>query len=91
MADNVRVSDEPTDRLTRLGAEMNKVLEMEENHDVRGIVMLTTEDQGGIAIHGYEDQTEAMAELLSHLQAMFQANGMDISLVTIPETPEGLT
>ena len=87
---DVRRSEEPTERLTALTVEMALPLDRPENADVKAIIFLDTEDRGGMQLHGWDSDVEAIAALLGHLQAMFAANGMELDIVGIPETPEGL-
>lgn len=89
MSDITR-GEEPMDRLTGLCAEMTTVLDEPENADVRAIIFLDTNTRGGIQIHGWEDDLDAMAHLFIHMQAVFRANGRDIDFVGIPDSPEGL-
>lgn len=72
-----RTEGEPHDRLTKLCAEMTDVLDAKggDAADVKCIVFLNDADRAGLQIHGYEDDTEAMADLLVHLKAIFEANG----------------
>jgi hypothetical protein len=57
--------------------------------DVKAIVMLHDETGGGIALHGYDDDKEAMAAMLTHLSAIFEANGAKLSFMSIDE--DGVT
>jgi hypothetical protein len=82
--------DEPFDRLTHLSVEMTMPLETPENTDVRAIVFLSDEHRSGIQLHGYDDPTEAMAELFVHMKAIFQSMGKDLDFVGIPDSPQGL-
>ena len=59
----------------------------EMTDDVKCIVFLQDGDRGGIQLHGYEDDTDAMADLLWHLRAIFRANGRDLHLVPMGTTP----
>lgn len=77
------VSPVPTDRLTELCEEMLEPLGYQENHDVYGIVLLKDADDGAIVTHGYEDQTDALRDLILHLQQMFRAMGKDIEFVGV--------
>lgn len=88
--DEVNMSYEPTDRLTRLAVQITAGLETEENSDVRAIIMLDDGKMGGIMMHGYEDGTEAAADLFVHMRAMFRAQGKELELVAIPDSPEGV-
>jgi hypothetical protein len=81
---------EAIDRLTRLCVEMTEPLDKPENWDVKAVVLLHDEDRGGIQIHGYDDEAEAMADLFIHMKAIFQAQGKDLQFIGIPESPEGL-
>lgn len=71
-----RTVGEPHDRLTRLCDAMTDALDA---HPERGkekcIVFLQDEKRGGLQLHGYDDDTEAMADLLVHLQVIFRAAG----------------
>jgi hypothetical protein len=69
---------------------MTRVLDEPENEDVRAIIFLDAEDRGGIQLHGWEDETEAMAHLFAHLQAIFRATGRDLDFIGIPDSPEGI-
>lgn len=80
----------PMDRLTELCAEMTVPLDDPENSDVKAIVFLHDGDRGGIVLHGYEDEVEAMSELFAHMKAVFQAVGKDLDFVFVPDSPQGL-
>jgi hypothetical protein len=88
---DVRSSDQPFSRLTELSARMTVVLDEPENADVKAIVFLQDGEMGGIQMHGYEDQNEAMAELFVHMKAVFQSMGKDLDFIGVPDSPEGLT
>jgi len=77
------VSPVPTDRLTALCEEMCEPLAYQENEDVFGIVLLKDADDGAIVTHGYEDQKDALRDLIMHLQQMFRAMGKDIEFIGI--------
>lgn len=82
-----RLSDEPVDKLTRLTAVMTSALEAdpEYNDNVRAIIMLDDGKRGGIQLHGYEDATAGIADLLAHLRAIFRANGKRMDIVFMDE------
>ena len=76
-------SEQPHDRLTRLCAAMTDTLEAHpERGDEKCIVFLQSEadQRGGLQLHGYDDDTEAMVDLFLHLRAIFKANGKDLQL-----------
>lgn len=87
----VKRTTTPTERLTRLCDAMTTALEAhpEYQSDQCMIFMSSEADKRyGLVIHGYEDDKKAIVDLLMHLRAMFKANGMEMHLVPIGETPE---
>ena len=54
-----------------------------ERGDERCIVFLQDDERGGLVLHGYDDDTEAMADLLLHLRAIFQASGRDLLIAPL--------
>jgi hypothetical protein len=72
----------PFDRLTELANEMREVTETPENADVKGIICLSSEDQGGIVMFGFEDSTEAIAQLLLHIKAIFNSEDKEFGVMT---------
>lgn len=80
----IRTEGEPHDRLTRLCAAMTDALDAHpERGDERCIVFLQDAERGGLQLHGYEDDTEAMADLFMHLRAIFRASGKDLMFVPL--------
>jgi hypothetical protein len=75
---------EPDGRLTRIAGRLSDALDADpefgREHD-RAILMIMDEHGGGIGIHAYKDDTEAMVDLLMHLRAMFEANGKTILIL----------
>ena len=63
----------------------------EYTSEVRCIVFLDDGKRGGLQLHGYDNDTEAMADLLVHLRAIFAANGKTLEIVTVPDDPRSLT
>lgn len=84
MADE-KMSDRPHDRLTRIGDRLTDLFDADPEYQEgdKLIVFLDDGKRGGIAIHGYEDSTAAMVDLLLHLRAIFNANGKDLDLAFI--------
>ena len=81
---NVQRSDEPVDRLTKLGGAIVKQLEGDpETRDVKAIIMLADASGGGIAISGYDDDEEAIAAVFAYLAAHLQAIGKDLRVYEI--------
>lgn len=82
-------SDTPQDRLTRIG---DTLLTAFNDHDEklpadRAIVFLNDATKGGIAIAGYDDDKDAILDLVVHLRAMFRAYGHDLHFVPVGTTP----
>jgi hypothetical protein len=84
-----RRAEEPVDRLTRMCSAMTTVFEAHSEHrpDDKCIVFLDDGKRGGIQLFGYEDDTEAMVDLLVHIQALFRANGREIKFAGLPGNP----
>jgi hypothetical protein len=83
---------EPRDRLTRLCAAMTEALDAHpERGDEKCIVFLQSPSsgRGGIQLHGYEDDSEAMAELFVHMKAIFESNGKELHILPIEEVGRG--
>jgi hypothetical protein len=55
----------------------------EYQEDDKCIVFLDDGERGGLVLHGYESDTDAMVDLLMHLRAIFRANGKELTLVPI--------
>jgi hypothetical protein len=78
---NAQRTEDPHDRLTRIGDRMTDALKADPEHQAgdKAIVMLMNDGDGhghgGITLAGYDDDTSAMADLLIHLKAIFEANG----------------
>lgn len=81
-----RNEGEPFDRLTRLCAEMTAVLDEKGDQvdDVKCIVFLNDDSKGGLQMWGYDDDTEAIADLFIHLKVMFEANGKQLMFAPLP-------
>lgn len=75
-------TDEPSDRLTRLCKVMSDALDADpESEGVQAIVMVTDGDRGGIVVHQYESENEALVDLLVHARALFNANGKELAIL----------
>lgn len=73
----VKRTSEPSDRLTRLCLAMTDALDAhpEMSNDVKCIVFLQDGNMGGLQLHGYEDDEEAIVDLFIHLRAIFESKG----------------
>lgn len=87
--DDVTRGTEPMDALTQLCDDMTAVLDAKgaEVEDVKAIVFLQNGKRGGIQLWGYDDDTEAMADLLYHLKALFRSSGRDLVLIPMADSP----
>ena len=75
---------EPHDRLTWLCDAMIKTLEAHPEHgEEKCIIFLQDGKRSGLVLHGYDDDVEAMTDLLLHVRAIFRANGKDLHFVPI--------
>jgi hypothetical protein len=79
-------SREPHDRLTRICDVGIDAMEghPEYGEDVRVVILLSDEEGGGVVIHGYERDTDAVVDLLMHLRAIMRANGKDLQIHALP-------
>jgi len=82
-------SDVPKDRLTRICDTLIEAFNAhpEKRESDRAIMFLLDETKGGIGITGYDDATEALADLILHLRAIFRARGQDLHFVAAGATP----
>ena len=82
-----RRSEQPIDRLTRMCDAMTDVFNdhPEYQEGDKCIVFLDDGKRGGLVINGYEDDSEAIADLLQHMQAMFRAMGKKMDIMFMDE------
>lgn len=80
-----RSEGSPHDRLTRITDAMTDTLDEhpEATGEERCLVFLSDDEGGGIVMHGYEDDAEAITDILIHLKAIFEANGKEIAFVPV--------
>lgn len=81
-----RRTEEPHDRLTRLCDAMTQTLDAHpERGDEKVAVFMDSpsEQRSGLVLHGYEEDSEAIAAVLLHLRAIFRANGKEMVIVPI--------
>jgi hypothetical protein len=92
MSDETRTEGVPHDRLTRLCDAMARALEADAEYQEgdRCIIFIDseTEQRGGLVMHGYDDDTEALSAIFMHLRAIFRANGKELLLAPLLGTPE---
>jgi hypothetical protein len=59
----------------------------EKQPNDRAIVFLVDEKRGGIGIAGYDDESEALLDLMVHMRAIFRARGQELHFVPVGTTP----
>jgi hypothetical protein len=86
---NPTTSDTPQDRLTHICDSMITAFKQhpEKRAPDRVIVFLKDETKGGIALAGYDDDADAIMDMLVHLRAIFRARGQDLHFVPVGESP----
>ncbi len=82
MSEDIRESDEPFDRLTRLCDIMQESIHTPENSDVQGIIFLHDATDGGMVLMNYTDNSAALADLLVHMKALFNSQGKAFGVMT---------
>ena len=86
MADDTWRSGKPRDRLTRLCDAMTTALDAHpERGEEKCVVFLQDGELGGLQLHGYDDDAEALTDLLIHLKAIFESAGMELHFAAIPD------
>jgi len=83
--DATRTEGIPHDRLTRICDAMTTAMDVhpEVHEEDKAIVFLDDGKMAGMVLHGYTDDVDAIADLLMHLQALFEANGKRLMVATI--------
>jgi hypothetical protein len=76
---------EPHDRLTHLTDDMLKKMEESEYHEGNEKVIILIQDgnRGGLVLHGYEEDGEAVMDLLTHLKVILKIHGKDLVVMPI--------
>ena len=89
MKDTTTKSDTPPDRLTRVCDTMLETFNQhgEKREADRAIVFLVGEGKGGIGIAGYDDDKDALVDLMIHLRAIFRAQGQELHFLPVGTTP----
>lgn len=84
-------SDVPVDRLTRLCATMTDALTSDDEYrdTDKAVILIDDGERGGIVTHGYDSMSEAIVDLLNHVQAMLASMGTGMDIIMVPNTVEG--
>lgn len=96
---NIRRTNEPHDPATELA---NTCLEAFQHHKhmlratadgARAIVIVVVPGDRGVRCggghSGYDDDAQAIADMLMHARAVMRANGKDLQVVTMGDKPDG--
>ena len=85
MADERRTEGEPHDRLTRICDAMSATFatHAERGDDDKCVIFLDGDERGGLVMIGYDDDAEAMTNVLMHLRAIFRANGKQLLIAPL--------
>lgn len=81
---NVRRSEgEPHNRLTRIADRVGDLVAADPEFvdGDRCIVFVDDDENGGLGLFGYENDVDAIAAMLTHLKALFEANGKTLAIV----------
>lgn len=80
---DVQESEEPTTRLARIADQMTDLAggHAEATADDRWLVLGNDGEVGTVHSANYEGKEEILAALLTHVEAMFNANGIEIAIV----------
>jgi hypothetical protein len=87
MTETRRTEGVPHDRLTRMCDRMTKTFDLHPEHRStdKCMVFLDDGDVGGLVMHGYDNDFEAMTDLLMHLRAVFKANGKQLDIMFLDD------
>lgn len=55
----------------------------ESTGDEKVIIFLQDSERGGIQLYGYDDESEALADLFIHMKAIFEASGKQLQIHTL--------
>lgn len=87
MADETTRTAKPHNRLTRLCDAMTEALDAHpERGDEKCIVFLQEPGDhglGGLQLHGYEDDREAITDLVIHLRAILKSRGIELHIASL--------
>jgi hypothetical protein len=87
--DEKRTEGQPHDRLTRLCAVMTDALDADrERGDEKAVVFLQDGRQSGLQMHGYENDSDALVDVLMHLRAILRSKGNDLRVIVQDSGPD---
>lgn len=82
ITDTRRSEDAPMERMTRLCAAMTAALEANPEHTptVKAVVLLMDGKTGGLQLHNYASDDEALVDLMVHVQALCETRGLTLTV-----------
>jgi hypothetical protein len=80
-----RRSHKPHDRLTWICDRLLSKFESDPHSKTsdRICIFITGDETSGLVLGGYEDDLEAMTDLLIHMKKVFEANGKNLMILPI--------
>jgi hypothetical protein len=80
-----RTEGAPHDRLTRICDAMTVAMaeHPEAGPTDKAMIFLDDGHRGGIVLHGYESDLDALTDLLTHLEVLFQTQGIPFHIVPV--------
>jgi len=84
--------DEPQDRLTRIAGRLIEAFEADPEHEEGDRCALSFSDsgaEGGMVFFGYDDNVQALTDLLAFVQAASMTMGLRLDIVGLDE--DGVT
>jgi hypothetical protein len=87
MSDAQRSVGQPHDRLTRITDRLLTAVAADPEYQEgdKCIVFMHDDGRAGIGLHGYDEDNDidAMADLLIHIKAIFEANGKTLMVMPV--------
>ena len=82
-----RSEQEPHNPLTELCDQMLDVIHTPEHQHLKAVVMLADDsNEGGMGLHGYDDEVDAVTDILVHAKALIESSGTGARIVVINRT-----
>ena len=85
MSDEIK-SVKPHDKLTRICEAMTLAMDCSEEStgQEKAIVLIQDGNRGGMVLHGYADDKEALADFMQHAEALFKTFGVKMKVMPMP-------
>lgn len=85
VSDVHRTEGEPHERMTRLGKVMLDALAADPEYieGMQVVIMLRVDERAGTVLDGFDNDAQATAFMLAHVQAVLAANGQRMLVVPL--------